>query len=114
MQDLSGAYPLKLCPTSQEGGNLVQGDLAEAAMTAPGSPPVTPLPPPLQQSHPDPQPSGPQQPVGTPARRKASNDGPIPYARPAFTQTPARRDPLDTGGQPLAGPKWDTTFAGDD
>lgn len=69
MQDLSGNFgdPLRLLvPTSQEGGNMVQPDLAEAAMTAPGSIPATPLPPPLQGANPEPNFSGPQIPVSFP------------------------------------------------
>jgi hypothetical protein len=46
MQDLTGRYPASLAPTSQEGGGLVDHGQAQAAMTAPGSVPVTPMPPP--------------------------------------------------------------------
>ena len=67
MQDLSAKYNIALVPSSQEGGNLVQMDLAEKTMTAPGSQPVTPLPSPVQGSHvPEPQSSGPQIPLSSP------------------------------------------------
>jgi hypothetical protein len=62
-----------LAPSSQEGGNLIQPDLAQLTMTAPGSEPVTPLPPPVQGSHvPEPQASGPQLPVNTTRARWAT------------------------------------------
>lgn len=60
MQDLTAKFspagaPLSLLvPSSQEGGNLVQEDLAERTMTAPGSEPVSPLPPALEGAHPTP------------------------------------------------------------
>lgn len=72
MQDLSGRYnpagaPLSLLvPSSQEGGNLIQADLAERTMTAPGSEPVSPLPPGLDGAHPTPTQSGPEIPVSHP------------------------------------------------
>ena len=67
MQDLTSRYSIALVPSSQEGGNLIQPDLAEKTMTAPGSQPVTPLPPPVQGSHvPEPQGSGPQIPLSSP------------------------------------------------
>ena len=46
MQDLTGRFPMALAPTSQEGGGLVDHGQGQAAMTAPGSVPVTPMPPP--------------------------------------------------------------------
>ena len=52
MQDLSATYNPALTPTSQEGGNMIQPDLAKAAMTAPGSDPVSPLPGPNSGSDP--------------------------------------------------------------
>lgn len=64
MQDLSARYsppgaPLSLLvPSSQEGGNLIQADLAARTMTAPGSEPVSPLPPALDGAHPTPTQSG--------------------------------------------------------
>lgn len=69
MQDLSGNFgdPLALLvPTSQEGGNMIQADLAKKAMTAPGSEPASPLPPPLDGANPEPNWSGPQIPVSHP------------------------------------------------
>jgi hypothetical protein len=45
VDDLSGQYPAYLAPSSMEGGNLTSPpDAAQLAMTAPGSPPVTPMP----------------------------------------------------------------------
>ena len=41
MQDLTGQYPARLTPTSQEGGGMVYNNAP--AMTAPGSDPVTPM-----------------------------------------------------------------------
>lgn len=61
MEDLSARYRIALVPSSQEGGNLVQPNLSDMTMTAPGSQPVTPLPGPEQGSHvPEPQASGAQ------------------------------------------------------
>jgi len=42
---------------------MIQPDLGKSAMTAPGSTPVTPIPPPLQGSDPEIDYSGPQVPV---------------------------------------------------
>lgn len=89
MQDLSAKYnppgaPLSLLvPTSQEGGNLIQADLAEKAMTAPGSEPVSPLPAGLDGAHPTPTQSGEEIPLsypGTHAKPKVA--GPGEYGRP--------------------------------
>lgn len=67
MDDLTAKYSIALVPSSQEGGNLIQPDLAAKTMTAPGSQPVTPLPPPAQGSNvPEPQPSGPLIKVSSP------------------------------------------------
>ena len=45
MQDYSGRYPASLAPTSQEAGGMTTSpDRQAAAMTAPGSDPVTPMP----------------------------------------------------------------------
>lgn len=41
MKDLSGNGKIRLTPTSQEGGGMVYDN--SAAMTAPGSDPVTPM-----------------------------------------------------------------------
>ena len=65
MRDLSSLATDSMWVTSQEGGNLVHDN--SGAMTAPGSRPVTPMPPEVEQ--PDPHvdmgsPIG----VGTPAR----------------------------------------------
>jgi len=72
VQDLSTQYnppgsPMALLvPTSQEGGNMIQPDLAKKAMTAPGSEPVSPLPPPMEGVNPEPNFTGPQLPVSFP------------------------------------------------
>ncbi len=97
MDDLTGRYNIALVPSSQEGGNLVQPDLAQLTMTAPGSQPVTPLPPPAQGSHvPEPQPAG--------AQVKVS-DRPQPGKswRPgggSWAETP------DADDQPDPSPRW--------
>lgn len=45
MQDLTGRFPTHLSPTSQSGGNTIQDPAGHAAaMTAPGSESVNPLP----------------------------------------------------------------------
>jgi hypothetical protein len=45
MDDLCGQHPAYLAPSSMEGGNLTSPpEAAQLAMTAPGSPPVTPMP----------------------------------------------------------------------
>lgn len=84
MQDLSGRYnpagaPLSLLvPSSQEGGNLIQADLAERTMTAPGSEPVSPLPAALEGAHPTPTQSGDTIPVshpGTHAKVRVAGPG---------------------------------------
>ena len=71
MQDLTaqvnGANPWSLLvPSSQEGGNMVQPNLSENTMTAPGSEPVTPLPPPVEGVNPEPNQTGPTMPVSHP------------------------------------------------
>ena len=65
MQDLTGKYPAELVPSSMEGGNLTTPpEQVKLTMTAPGSKPVTPMPPPGMSSQlPVPVPSGPQIPV---------------------------------------------------
>ena len=106
MQDLSKPLTI-LAPSSQEGGNLVQGTLAAKAMTAPGSKPVTPLPDPNDQANPEPNASVPIQ------------DGPlglgvlIPVAdttRPRVNP-PGSSSPNATG-VPGAAPAWKPTPAG--
>lgn len=82
MQDLSGQYspagdPLRLLvPSSQEGGNLIQADLAETTMTAPGSEPVSPLPPALEGAHPVPNQTGGRIELSTPG----DNPRPVVHA----------------------------------
>lgn len=58
MQDLSSLAKDSLWVTSQEGGNMMSG--RPAAMSAPGSPPVTPLPPTKDQGTPKVTMSGPE------------------------------------------------------
>lgn len=71
MQDLSAQFaPISLAPSSQEGGNMIQEDLAKMTMTAPGSEPVAPLPAAVEGSHPEVNYSGPQVPVSHPGRQK--------------------------------------------
>lgn len=88
MQDLSGRYnpsdsPLSLLvPSSQEGGNLIQADLAQKTMTAVGSEPVSPLPPALEGAHPTPTQSGPSIPLSYPG------DNPRPTVQHADTGNP--------------------------
>ena len=50
MQDLSHLAKDSIWPTSQEAGNMMSG--RDAAMSAPGSQPVTPLPPAKDQGEP--------------------------------------------------------------
>lgn len=75
MQDLTSQFnpagsPLGLlAPSSQEGGNIIQPSLAKNTMTAPGSEPVSPLPPPVDGLNPVPEPSGPQMPVSHPGNK---------------------------------------------
>lgn len=98
MQDLTGKYPAYLVPSSQEGGNLVQPDLAEKTMTAPGSQPVTPLPPPSQGSHvPEPQASGAQVKVSSPRPQPARTWRP---GGGAWAETP------DADDQPHPSAAW--------
>jgi hypothetical protein len=78
MQVLTGQFPVLLTPTSQEGGNMIQPDLGESAMTAPGSTPVSPLPGPSEGSDPEIDFSGPEVPVSNAPHRpvpRAGRDG---------------------------------------
>lgn len=98
MQDLSARYKIGLAPSSQEGGNLIQPDLADLTMTAPGSQPVTPLPAPVQGSHvPEPQPAGPLIPVSSPRPQPGTSGGP---RGGTWNETP------DTNDQPAPSPEW--------
>ena len=98
MQDLTGRYRPALVPTSQEGGNMVQLDLAQAAMTAPGSQGVAPLPGPQGGSHvPEPMASGPQVPVSSPR----------PQPRPgAGDRGGTWQETPDADDQPDPSPAW--------
>lgn len=74
MQDLSAQFaPISLAPSSQEGGNMIQDNLAEATMTAPGSEPVAPLPAAVEGSHPEINYSGPEVPVSHPGLQKKAS-----------------------------------------
>ena len=79
MQDLTGRFPASLTPSSQEGGNLIQPDLAKSTMTAPGSEPVTPLPGPVQGSDPDINQSVPTVPVSFPGDQVKPPVQPAPH-----------------------------------
>lgn len=83
MQDLSSLAKDSMWPTSQEAGNMMSG--RPAAMSAPGSPPTTPLPPAKDQGDPSVQFSGPEIKAGTdgkPKARTAWNPG-----EPAWSKT---------------------------
>lgn len=97
MQDLSAKYSIALTPSSQEGGNLIQPTLAKATMTAPGSEPVTPLPPPLQGSNPAIDSSGPVIPVSSPRPQPRTGTG---GRGGSWQETP------DTDDQPKPSPAW--------
>lgn len=98
MQDLSAKYnppgaPLSLLvPSSQEGGNLIQADLAQRTMTAPGSEPVSPLPPGLDGAHPTPTQSGDTVPVSFPG------DNPRPEVHSPGTGNPKRWGDINVVG----------------
>lgn len=114
MRDLS--KPLgTLVPSSQEGGNLVQGDLAAATMTAPGSDPVTPLPPPIAQSHPQPNPSAPVQdgPLGlgdlipvADTSKRIRTDPAVPQPADTWQPTPAGQKSVNV---PYPSDSWEGT-----
>ena len=70
MQDLTGRFTASLVPSSQEGGNMIQQNLSEMTMTAPGSEPVAPLPDAVSGSHPEINFSGPEIPVSHPGNRE--------------------------------------------
>lgn len=97
MDDLSARYNIALVPSSQEGGNLVQMDLAAKTMTAPGSEPVSPLPAAAEGAHPpEPAPSGPQVKVSDrPQAGKAWRPG-----GGSWSETP------DADDQPDPSPRW--------
>lgn len=111
MKDLS--LPLgTLVPSSQEGGNLVQGDLAEKTMTAPGSDPVSPLPDPRDQSDPQPNASVPVQdgPLGlgvlipvADTKGRTLTAAAVPVPRAAWVPTPAGAENLRV---PIPGSDW--------
>ena len=86
MRDLSALARDSMWVTSQEGGNLVHDN--SGAMTAPGSRPVTPLPPVSEQ--PDPTVDlGTPEPVGKPARH--------PQPATSFSPTPVTWKGLGNG-----------------
>jgi hypothetical protein len=85
MQDLSHLADNSMWPTSQEAGNMMSG--RPAAMSAPGSDPVTPLPPAKDQGTPHVEYSaGPDLPPGT-SGKPAAKAGSAVTGRPAWTRT---------------------------
>lgn len=90
MQDLSSLAVDSLWVTSQEAGNMMSG--RPRAMSAPGSPPVTPLPPAKDQGVPQVTDSGPEIPPGSDGKPKARTTAGKPaLPEPAWkpTTTPA-------------------------
>jgi hypothetical protein len=75
MQDLSGKYPARLIPTSQEAGGMVYDN--SPAMTAKGSDPVTPMVTPsgakMPFATPEVTPEDPQIPVSNQSARTKGN-----------------------------------------
>lgn len=67
VKDLSSLAADSMWVTSQEGGNMVHDNTG--AYSAPGTEPVTPMPPADKQPDPHVTPAGDQLPVGTPPRR---------------------------------------------
>jgi hypothetical protein len=108
MQDLSSLADNSLTATSQGAGNMMSSN--ETAMTAPGSQPVTPLPPTRDQDTPNMEmtPRIPVSYTGKPDVTKQA--GPVPRTRPAWgktetpdvVRTPAPRPPEPTGDAGLA------------
>lgn len=88
MQDLSPLAADSMWPTSQEAGNMMSG--RHAAMSAPGSDPVTPLPPAKDQGEPHVTPS----------------NGPV--IRPGDDGKPPARAGRERGGLSLPEPAWKT------
>jgi hypothetical protein len=83
MEDLSELAKNSMWPTSQAAGNMVSD--AKEAMTAPGSPPVDPLPPTADQGDPHVSVSGPDIKTGTDGKPKASSqDGPYKPGPPKW------------------------------
>jgi hypothetical protein len=85
VQDLSHLAADSMWPTSQEGGNMMSG--RPGAMSAPGSQPVTPLPPAKDQGTPHVD-LGPEQEPGDDGKPKARTtagkpDLPAPAWKPA-------------------------------
>jgi hypothetical protein len=79
MEDLSHLATDSMWPTSQEAGNMMSD--RPAAMSAPGSPPVTPLPPAKDQGRPT---------VTVPPATRPGDDG-KPQASGQIDTTPAPR-----------------------
>jgi hypothetical protein len=112
VEDLSTIYEqfgsdriTALAPTSQAGGNMMSSN--RLALTAPGSPPVDPLPPAKDQGDPKITATGSVD-VGTPAKRKPSGApaklNPVPkhaneagragsYDEPSFGRAPGGLGP---------------------
>lgn len=91
MQDLSSLARDSMWATSQEAGNMMSG--RPAAMSAPGSPPVTPLPPAKDQGVPEVTDSGPEIPPGDDGKPKArAGYSPVPPAWKPTTTPDVVRD----------------------
>lgn len=87
MRDLSDLAKDSMWITSQEGGNMVHDNTG--AWSAPGSEPVTPMPPAERQPDPAVTFSGDELPVGTPPRRGEQSYTPSPVKwGPADQDTP--------------------------
>ena len=87
MQDLSALAKDSMWVVSQEGGNMMSG--RPGAMSAPGSQPVTPLPPAKDQGTPHVE-LGPAQKTGDDGKPKARTtagkpDLPVPAWKPTTT-----------------------------
>ena len=86
MKDLSDLLPdpiTALAPTSQEGGNMMSN--SKLGSTAPGSEPVSPLPPAKEQADPKISASNSQQIRPGSGKRKPSTSYSAP--KPAWTKT---------------------------
>ena len=76
MEDLSALAQDSMWVTSQAGGNMQSG--RPAAMSAPGSPPVDPLPPANAQGDPHVVMAGPQRPPGEDGKPQPGTYAPNP------------------------------------
>jgi hypothetical protein len=87
VQDLSSLAEDAMWPTSQAAGNMTSG--RDKAMSAPGSPPVDPLPPSAKQGDPKVEfsPGGRREPGDT--GKPAPRPGPLPGGSHSWASTPA-------------------------